>query len=213
MNGKCIWRCWLLAGLGACQPADKPPPAAVVPADTAALAGQVDSSHQVSQDGLDHVPLNTGTFQQLPPELTFLLDRHHPGWVLPEISVEALKQADRQAQGPYYVRADFDRNGLQDFAVQFQIRDSVLVAVYLWQRQQLPRKFILARQPLAQVKGEKQSRLVISQDSPATAGTAAAPAIRLTQKDLAAGKKQQTRVFVFEQDTFSLAAPKPRQGP
>jgi hypothetical protein len=181
--------------------------------DTVALASQVDSSHQIGQDGLDHLPLNTGTFQQLPPELTAILDREYPGWVLPEIPTEVLKQVDRQAQGPYYVGADFDRNGLQDYAVQFQIRDSSLVAAYLWQgRRQPPRKFILARQPLVQTNGGKQDLLVVSQDSPATAAATAGPAIRLTREDIAMSKKQDTQVFVFTADSFSVAAPRHPEG-
>lgn len=200
-----FWICWLLACLGACRPADKAPPPVAVLEDTAALAHQVDSTHQIGQDGLDYVPLNTGTYQQLPPELTAILDLEYPGWMLPEIPAEDLRQVDRQAQGPYYVSADFDRNGQQDFAVQFQIRDTTLVAAYLWQGRQPPRKFILARQPLARRPGEKQNLLVVSQD---THVAATGPAVRLTREGIAIGREPDTRIFLFKEDTFSVATPK-----
>jgi hypothetical protein len=208
---KLLWICWLAAGLGACRPADKAPPAAAELEDTLALASRVDSTHQIGQDGLDYLPLNTGTFQQLPPELTQILDQQYPGWLLPELVDEELKQVDREAQGPYFVRADFDRNGLQDYAVQFQIGDSTLVAAFLRQARQPPLKFILARQPLARIKGEKQSRLVVSQDSIVHAGDPEAK-IRLSQPGIAIGRPQDTRVFVFEGGLFSVADKKEADG-
>jgi hypothetical protein len=206
-----LWVCWLVGGLGACRPQEKARPVAAELADTVALAGQVDSAHQVSQDGLDYLPLQTGTYQQLPAAVTEILNQQYPGWALPELPADFLKQADRQAQGPYFVQADFDANGLEDFAVQFQFRDSTLVAAYLQQRRQPPLKFILARQPLVRVKGEKKSPLVVSQDSTLPAGTPDSR-ISYSQQGIAIVMPQSSRVFVYKGKGFSPVAAKSQEG-
>jgi hypothetical protein len=207
INGvKLLWVCWLATELGACRPNGKALPAAAVLADTVALAGKVDSSHQVKQDGLDYAPLNTGTYRQLPPEVTEILNQQYPGWVLPELSEAELKQVTREAQGPYFVQADFDRNGLQDFAVKFQVRDSTLVTAYLRQPRQPPIKFVLLRQPLPRGRGQKQSPVVVSKDSTPGAGNGTeATRIGYSQEGIAIGMPHNRRVFVFNKGLFSLA--------
>jgi hypothetical protein len=130
--------------------------------------------------------LHTGPYQQIPPELTQLLNQDYAGWVLPALSAEALKQSVREAQGPYFVSADFDRNGIKDFAVLFQVHDTTLVAAYLRQAQQPAIKFILARQPLTVVSPQPSTSISLAGDS------------------LAIATSQHTRVFAFTAGKFTL---------
>jgi hypothetical protein len=162
---KVLWVCWLLSSLGSCRPSDGTMPPLAVLDDTTALAREVDSSRLIGQDGLNHVPLHTSPHQQLPPELTQLLHQDYPDWVLPALSAEDLKQTNRQAQGPYFVNADFDHNGIKDFAVQLQVRDTALVAAYLRQGQGQAIKIILDRQPLTVVASKPGTSISLAGDS------------------------------------------------
>lgn len=183
---KALWVFWLLTGLGGCRPSDSTMPPLAVLEDTTALARQVDSARRIDQDGLNHIPLHTGPYRQLPPELTQLLNQDYAGWVLPALSAEDLKLSNREAQGPYFVSADFDRNGIKDFAVQFQVRDTTLVAAYLRQAQRQPFKFILARQALTVVAPQPGTSISLAGDS------------------IVIAANQHTRVFAFKEGRFTV---------
>ena len=174
----------LLAGLGGCRPPDNTMPPQAVLEDTTALARRVDSTRLIDQDGLDHVPLHTGPYQKIPPELMQLLNRDYAGWVLPPLSAEALKQSARKTQGPYFVSTDFDRNGIKDYAVLLQVGDTTLVTAYLRETQGPPNKFILARQPLTVVFPQSSTSISLAGDS------------------LAISTSQHTRVFAFTAGRF-----------
>ena len=144
----------------ACRPEKKSNITVTAASDTAGLKALADSGNFLNQDGLDYEPLNTSTFDQLPEELTTVLNKNAPGWSLPFISEEYLQQKERNATGPYFVEADLNQDALPDFAVQYRFKDSIYVAAFLKNKEGQLQKYPLAAYHLTEQ--EKESRLYLS---------------------------------------------------
>jgi hypothetical protein len=146
----------------ACRPEPKGNIALSHPPDSVTLKAAADSGNFFNQDGLDYEPLNTGTFDQLPTDLTTYLNRQSPGWTLPFISREYLQQTNRNPTGPYYVQADFNQDSIQDFAVQYQFKDTIYIKAFLKNQAGRLQEYSLAKYPFNGTDTKKESKLYLS---------------------------------------------------
>jgi hypothetical protein len=173
--------------------------------DSTSLSAVVDSANFLSQDGLDYLPLNTGSYEQLPQLLTELLNQKYAGWALPTIPAEHLGKAKNTAPGPYFLQADFNGDEVGDYAVLYQYQDSVTVAAYLQKKQGNPQEIILERQPLETGEGEKYSLLFLSQKKKGTTVYDAQinKKVKLPLNAIGVGNEQTAHLFLFNGRTFS----------
>lgn len=172
-HAKRLFYLLLLVG-SACRPEPAGKVALNTPPDTTMLTQLTDSANFLGQDGLNYEPLNTGTFNQLPPEISNILNAKHPGWTLPYISEEQLAKTERNHTGPYYLQADFDQDNTQDFAVQYLLKDTIFVQAYLQKPGNNLQEYPLDKYPFKQLATKEESKLylsLLSQGQEITTGT------------------------------------------
>ncbi|MDB5263880.1 MAG: hypothetical protein JWQ14_3163 [Adhaeribacter sp.] len=117
--------------INACRPKQSGNIGTTLPANASALPSVAHSGTFFARDGLDFNPLNTGTFDQFPAELTAILNKKVPGWSLPHISSDFLKQDQRNSSGPYHVQTDLNQDNMPDFAVQYLFKDTLYITAFL----------------------------------------------------------------------------------
>ena len=146
----------------ACRPEPKKDIGLSAVPDTTELKALADSGNFFNQDGLDYEPLNTGTYDQLPPELTDVLNKKVPGWSLPFISREYLQQTSRNATGPYFIEADLNQDSIRDYAVQYLLQDTIFIMAYLKAQDGQLHAYTLSKYPFNSKEDKEESKLYLS---------------------------------------------------
>lgn len=67
----------------------------------------------------------------MPQPVLQLLEQHYPGWQQPDLTAAAMQNAPGGIQGPTLVHGDFNGDNRQDYALQLQQQDKLVIAVVL----------------------------------------------------------------------------------
>ncbi|QCR21187.1 hypothetical protein C1N53_01680 [Pontibacter sp. SGAir0037] len=92
-----------------------------------------------TEEDLDPLPL--------PQPVLQLLEKHYSGWKQPALAEGVEKNSRSHEQGPYSVSGDFNGDGQQDYAVQIQQDEHVVMLAFLqsadsWQVQELKKDIL-----------------------------------------------------------------------
>lgn len=115
--------------------------------DTDLSGDAVDSAANTRRDIVERPGTEEADPMALPQPVLQLLERHYTGWKQPTLLEGVAKNARRQNQGPYHVRGDFNGDNEQDFAVQIQQGDHVVVIAFVhnagnWEVQELKKDIL-----------------------------------------------------------------------
>ncbi len=112
------------------------------------LSGEaVDSAANTRRDIVERPGTEAADPMALPQPVLQLLERHYTGWRQPTLLEGVAKAASGRNQGPFHVRGDFNGDNEQDFAVQVQQKEHVVIIAFLhnngnWEIQELKKDIL-----------------------------------------------------------------------
>ncbi|WP_242917075.1 hypothetical protein [Pontibacter liquoris] len=117
----------LLCLLTACSPENEQVTQEQI--ETKPVADALDTIANTRKDALkiDKHPVSL----PLPQPVLELLTQHYPGWEQPTLAATAQQHAPADGQGPTLVRGDFNGDNRQDYVLQLQQKNNVILVVVL----------------------------------------------------------------------------------
>ncbi|WP_347158450.1 hypothetical protein [Pontibacter chitinilyticus] len=99
--------------------------------ETGSKAQALDTISNMRKDAVKTDENNTSPTLPMPQPVMQLLAQRYPGWQQPELTAEAQQQADNGGQSPTLVRGDYNGDSRQDYALQLQQGNKVIVVAVL----------------------------------------------------------------------------------
>jgi hypothetical protein len=192
----------LLVALCGCEPKNQEVTDEQI--ETGSRTEVLDSIANTREDGVKtdgNEPIQT---IELPPPVAASLNAMYPGWKQPALATDAKKQAENYPTGPTIVNGNFNSDTLQDYALQLQQGEEVIIVAILqdtargWKTHELHRDKLFNEQgkPLSLYhvylleKGEEVQDLKTKKN------------LKTTNNAIVVSKGNSTQAYVHENGKF-----------
>lgn len=175
------------------------------------LDGQaLDTIANTKKDAVRTNQNNISPTLPMPQPVLQLLAQRYPGWEQPNLTTAAIQNAANDGQGPTLVRGDFNEDNRQDYALQLQQQDKLVIAAVLDAGDGNWKVYELKQDMLFKDQGNLKSTyyLYLIEKGETLKSTSAADGIEAPYDAIGVGNENNHTAYLYQNgefETYSLS--------